>query len=671
MHEEEKQFKEIYKPSDKDQERVEFVYAEYKDMETNVMQKRYAEFNMRTLAQYLDDSQKRANSFVLGKPEQGKDDWQSNVFTGMTRNKLRAFIASVAKEPPQTRIVAVNSENIQSFDRAEVMKHLVRHSYLLQDNPEKVIFTDAWNCGVNGTVIKYDAYMKTKKKYKIVKDYDSATGKVEMTEQEDVIEERPVEIDVPLNRFMIKNPYIENVQDQPAVCWLNYYTPETFKAEWGNFKNAKFVKTQSAISQGERDLFMGEKWQDRMDDTRIEVIHYYNKLEDIYRVVANGVLLLDAPLLWGRKKKYYPFAKTVFEYFANAHFFWGNSLPNILMPHQDMENSLWNSMVDKTYRTLVPPMLIGLQNKDAFDLEDEFVNGDTKIYVDDVNNVKPMPIAAVNQSEFNMMKLVGEQGSLASVDILQQGFSGAGVTAREIVLANERANEIKGIFFLMLKDLWVQKVRLRILNILMNYSRPVRLEKIIGKRKLQAVYQTFNVLKTQLSGNEVGTLQIRIIGSREEIEAANRIVGYKLELNGKIRPFNQLEVEEEHLRMQGQSVEILLIPVDFLDDWEYEIEVETESVFQKGKALDMALATEKITTIAKLFPEIFMANKDKFFADLMRQFEDNPERYLEGMSASQPMPGLPQLGSGALEGQLMGQMTQPVRSLPRLTGVEI
>ena len=657
----------VYQPGDKEQNVVKFVYDEYDDMWKNVMNKSFPEMNDRTPEKFWDDSQKRLNAYVPTRASQGKEEWQANIFTATTRNKIRSYVSSVSKEPPEISILATNKENEQSMMRAEIMRHLLRHSYLANSNPEMTIFYDGWNCAGNGTLVKYDGWLYQTQKTEIVKSFDPLTGKTEAETQEIVIEDCPIEVEIPLNRFFVKNAYIRDVQEQPAVLWVDYMDLDEFLLEFGKYKNAKHVRSRAQIqeSRGQTDLFFGEKWFDRMErrQAKIEVFKYYSKVKNKYCIVANGVLILDVPLLWGRTKKWYPFSKTIFEPFANSTLFWGNSLANILMPQQDAENNLYNSMLDKTYRTLVTPMLVSMANKDAMELEDEFVTGDTRIYVDDINGVKPMPIEGVSASEFNMLKMVSQELSLASVDALQQGFSGSGVTAREIVIANEKANEIKGVFFTMLKDLWLQKMKIRVINLLTHLSQGQRLGMVLGEEKASDYIRLFNIPHTKLTSGETGLLQIRV-AEPETIKNLNRVVGY----TEPGKPFNRLDVEEEKVRVQeGQPVEIMAIPPDYLDDWEFDLEIQTQSMQQRGKSLEMALAMEKVTTIAQLFPEIFATNKDKFFSELMRQFNDDPQKYLE--QAAQGPLGLPQAGLEAQGGPVAGQLASVAQSLPQLTGV--
>ena len=658
-----------YSPTKEEEIAIKFVYDEFTIMR-DVMTEQYREFNDRTLAQFLDDSQKRANSYVPSREEQGKEEWQANVFTPTTRNKVKAHIASVSKTPPDITITAYNPKNQVSVLRGEVMTHLVHESYTQVDNPEMTIFYDGWDGCINGTKIKYDGYLKVKNKVKLIKNYDLITGVVEYEEKDEIVEDRPIELEVPVQNFFVKNAYILNVQDQPAVAWVEYYDEDRYDYEFGDYKNAKYAKTQGELlTLQETTTFFGDQWMNRMKgrEKMYEVVRYYNKSKDIYRIVVNGVLILDSPLLWGRRKKKYPFAKTIYEPFANSLFFWGNSLPNILMAEQDVQNALVCSLTDKTFRSMNPQLLIGLANRDAFDLEDEFTDSDTKIYVDDVSQVTQMPVPQVNQSELAMLNMVRAGLDRDSTDQVQGGTGGSGSTAREIVIANERAEELKGLFFTFLKDLWLQKTRLRVLNIQMNYNR-AKVEAIVGEDgadTFEEMFKTFHVPRAKLSNGKIGNIMVEVVKDKSKLS----------------RP-GALDVREEMARLEGRPVEIVQITSDYLDDHEYDCQIETDSLFQKARSLKMALIAEKIQGVATFFPDIFMASKDKFFRLYMEGFGDDPNKYLESMpqmGAEDPMmaammsgPPGQQSSGGSMNakkpemGQMATQITSPTKSLGML-----
>src|SRR3990167_6483890 len=240
---EEEDVTESYAPSATEREKVSFLYNEYDWMDREVMQKNYPEFNNRTLRQFLNDSQKRLNSFTPSRADQGKEEWEANVFTGTTRNKTRAYTGSVAKNPPQIRLVATNDKSQVSVERAEVMKNLVKHSYLYCSNPELDIFNDGWDCAGDGTVIKYEGYLMVKETVQTIKNWNPTTGEMEIEESEEVVEDRPIEISVPVNNFLVGDAFEPDVQKQPKLIWAQYITLDEFLYEFGKYKNAKHVKT--------------------------------------------------------------------------------------------------------------------------------------------------------------------------------------------------------------------------------------------------------------------------------------------------------------------------------------------------------------------------------------------------------------------------------------------
>lgn len=628
------------RPTEKERDKTEFVYDEFDEM-IDVRDQSYNEFNGRTLKQFIDDNQKRANGFVPSRESQGKEGWQSNVFVQTTRAKVKAILASAAKNPPEISMTAVNEENEVDVDRSEVMKHLVESSYLQgedaeeDNNPELAIFYNGWDCSINGTVILYDGYLKTKHAVKKITKYDLVTGEIEWTESEQIVDDRPIELSIPLAQIFIKNIYIRDIQKQPAIIWVDYYTEDDFNAEFGQYKNAKFVKSASnfnGVTSVETDtFFLRKRWEGRCTEDNFEVIRYYNKKKDIYRIICNGVLLLDSPMLWGRTKKKYPFAKQIFEPFANSKFFYGNSLPNILMAEQDVENSFTNSMTDKTYRSFATPTLIGLANKDSFDLEDEYVDTDTKIYVDNVDQVKQFPVSQVNNSEVQMLNIIRGNQDRSSTDGTQSGAANGDATARGIVIANERAEEIKGLFFTMMKDLWLQKYRLRTITIAMNYSRR-KVEAITGKEgadTFDGMVRRFIIPKAKLSDGMTGNLQVEVVNERKDLQSDH-----------------ELDVRETMKRIKGQPTEIIQITSVFLDNYEYIIAIQSENMYQKSKALKMALTNEKITGAAKMFPDIFTNAQDEFFKEYMEGYGDNAEHYLQAANKPQQTTQ-PGMGGGA------------------------
>lgn len=614
-----------YRPKKSEEEVIKRVYEDFNHM-LDQRHKRWKYLNDRTLKEYVDDSQLRLNGYVPSREEQGKESWQSNVFHPVTRNKFKAILAAVALDVPQVRITAQNEKSRRDWKRAKIMKNLVTFSYS-QDNKEEQVFFEGWEAAEKGTVITYDGYLKATAKRKIIKSFDTATGEIETDEQEVETDNQCYEEIVPLLNFYVYDFHIFDVQKQPCVVWLERKRKEDFEYEYGQYKNAKHVPEAVPKSEtSEDDTFFTERWSDRFDDKApIEVIRYYNKRLDEYSVVANGVLILNVPLLLGKKKKWYPFAKTVFEPVA-SDFFYGKSLPDILMGEQDVINALYNMALDKTYKSMSPALLIGNQNKDDFDLEDQNTTIDTRIYVQDINQVREMPIQGVNPSELNMIQLVSRGLDLSSVDSNQSGVPGRGVTAREVVIANENAKKLKGIMYLFLTSLWVQKMKLRIMNILVYYTKP-KAKAVLGDNQDDTPideYQAFSVDNAELDGDMKGTLGVEFFPDEQSLpsqdEADIKAITYRLQ--------------------SDEAYDYIALTADYLDDWIYDIKVVSESVFQQESSLSQLKMQDKLAVLGTYFPQVIMMNQKKLATDVLTAYDDDADEYtLE--QAPAPMPGMP------------------------------
>src|SRR3990167_4430192 len=85
--------KKEWNPTEPQKARIKFVYDERADMIVKRDQP-YVQFNDRTLKDFIDDSEKRLNAYVLDKASQGKEEWQANFATRAYANKAKALLAA-------------------------------------------------------------------------------------------------------------------------------------------------------------------------------------------------------------------------------------------------------------------------------------------------------------------------------------------------------------------------------------------------------------------------------------------------------------------------------------------------------------------------------------------------------------------------------------------------
>lgn len=598
-----------YNPSDKEKQKIKGVYEELSVMK-KLRNQKWKHFNDRSLKDFIDDSQLRLNGYVPSRKSQGKEPWQSNMVHPVTRNKFKAILAGYALNIPQTRITAQNEKQQEDQNRASLMRSLVNYSYDTESKEEQNFF-EAWETVEKGTVIVYDGYLKARATRKIIKSYDPTTGDIETEEQEVETDNQCVSFIIPLMNMYIKDWTIFDIQKQPSLCWVERMDVDSFKNEFGKYKKFEHVKTSVQLTdKNEQDLFFKEFWQERdKNDEPIEVVRYFNKGKDEFIIIANGVLLFESPMILGKKKKWYPFAKTVFEPFA-TDFFYGNSLPNTLMCEHDVIQSLYNMTLDKTYRSMIPQRLIGMINKDDFDLEDNNVDTDTEIYVQDIKQVREIPIQGVNQSELQMIQLISRGLDQSSVDENQSGNQRPGnVTAREVVIADQNAKRLKGILYLFMTSLWTQKIKLRVMNILTYYTQE-KIGRAVGEDSGKA-FSTYMVQNEELSSGEKGTLGVRFVKNQKDLPSQSA-----------------LDVEEYEMeKRSGKPVEIVALTSDFLDDWRYDVKIESESLYQQDENLTQTKMEEKLRMLGVYAPQAIMGNSEKIAKDILLAHGDEPDEY--------------------------------------------
>src|SRR3990167_273226 len=628
-----------YLPTVKEAEIISDTYKKLRDM-MDLKIKTMPHFSGpegdRSFLQYIDDSERILNGWTPSRESQGRDSWESNIIDNITRVKLRTIVTAVGLNVPAMKFKATSANGIQSSQRSEIMKQTVRHTFL-QGNPTMQAFLELWQMMAHGVTLVYDGYLSGGMKRKVVTGFNSETGEVETEEKYVKVDGKPFNAILDPQDFFWWDFYKRDIQDQPHLAWLQRYTKSEVEREFGKFKNFKYIKNKKELSSAslEQETLHFKAWSDRLDDHDYEIFRFYSKEDDAYEIWINGVDMLRAPLLWGEKEKHYPFAKSISEPFANSNFFVGMSFPGLLEAYQENKTTIVNTLTDKLYRSVVKPYLVGLVNKDVLDIESEIVSQDNRIYVPDINQVKPWPAEGVNQSELAMLASMDRSIDLLSVDVTQQGQQNRrSATATEIKIADERARQMKGMLFMFLEDLWLQKNKLRVRTILTQYLK--------DKAKRENYRDNIiTVPDVTFSDGARGTLDIHVANTKS-----------------KMLSMSEIKAREQIAQEQGLPYKIISMTKDYLDDWEYDFQVVTESLYSQDQFKKGQDFQEEMQVVATVFPEYLASNKDKYWKEFLEikgksadDFKPPPPPQQQGMPGQEGMeggmPGQSLLGLGA------------------------
>lgn len=583
----------------------------------------------RSWIQMLDDGEALVNIFTPSREQSGKHEWQSNANVGgaEVRAKMRAVAAGVGLKVPDMAFEAIDGNGIRSAKRAEIFKNIVKQTYSY-GSPALNAFLETWQMLGHGVVFEYEGYKTGGAMQDVVDGFDSLTGEVKTHKEYVKMDGKPFNILINPQEFYWWTFFCRDVQDQPRVAWVQSYTKREIELEFSKYKNYKFIKDKAQANKHlqQQDSAFFKKWAERNKEkeTSYEVVRMFSKEDDSgdgklkgYELWVDGVPMLRSPLLWGGKEKVYPFVKTVPEYFANSNFFVGMPFPVMLEGYADNKNMLLNSLVDKVARGLDPLKLVGLQNRDLLDVESEIHSADSTIYVPDVNAVKFMEHPPIAQGELALLQMLDRGIELISIDRAQQGQTTAGTkTAREVMIADQRAQELKGNLYLSLEDLWYQKTRLRNNIILSHYLKDKAAADTIKGQIISIKDYTFG-------DNTRGTLDIHV---------------YKTK--GKALSQQEIEAREQAMQQQGINYKLISMPLSYLDDWEMDFTVVSATLRARDKAVKEDELMGEIQALATLNPGFVAANTDKYTAEILELHGHHMEEY---QPAQPPQPEKPKM----------------------------
>ena len=566
----------------------------------------------RSFNAYLDDSERIVNGYTPSREDQGKEEWRSNLLDNVARAKLRAIAAGIGLKVPDMAFEASNVSGIRSSRRADIFKNIVTSSYKA-NNSTLHNFREVWHMLSHGVVFEYEGYKSGGAMQEVVDSFDSITGKVKSHREYRKMDGKPFAVIVNPQEFLWWTFFVQDIQEQPRIAWIQHYTKNELEMEFSKFSNYQFVKDKAEAAKfppAQNSIYFNE-WKNRVGESNdYEVIRIFSKADEGqegyygYEVWTNGVPLIQSPLLWGDKEKVYPFAKQIAEPFANTNFFVGMSLPAILEAYQDGKNTILNTLIDKLYRAIDPVKLIGLQNRDLFDVESEVSSNDNTIYVPDINQAKFLEHPGINQGELAMLQVLDRGIETLSVDRTQQGITPTQQkTATQSQIEDIRARELKGMLYIFLEDLWYQKTKLRTEIILTHFLRDKASQEEVKNKIITVKDYSF-------SDGSRGILDIYVAKNKSD----------RLSLA-------EIEAREQAMEKQGIAYKLISMDIDYLNEWEFDFQIVPQAFHKEDQLAKEDELMGEIKQVTTLFPEFFVANKDKYLKEVLELHGKHPDEY--------------------------------------------
>ena len=494
-----------------------------------------------------------------------KKDYQYNVFDHMTRDKVMAILSKSAG----LYEAQFFNTNKRMEGQSETISTLLGALYadstrrLNEKTKNKLTMLSAL---ISPKAIWFEGWRHQRRTIRDIEERDE-NGRISKTKERSIVHYNgPWGELVPVEDFIPGSLRIRDVQEQPRNTWIPKMQIDEFRRRFttSRFPEAAKVKARGQMFDNELTEFTVRT---DLKENEVEVAMFYEKWEDRFVVIANGIMLSipNAPMPFAHKD--YPFTWGGFEE-LDPFFVYDMPLTIKLLDMQDMNNEVLNLSLDMVWRALNEVILA----EDGDDISDDVIYGGGIVEVNNPKNFQKLEFGSSFgfQSASQMMDRARRSIESASLDAPTSGQSGSRqITAREAVIAREAALEITTLFLQNMENMERDKAVLRVKNQLDRYKRPVEWEKRVGadlSEKSIPIFREMSVRDARLDKGKRGIANIRITQEPRSGEDLNR----------------------ENVVNNKEMSQTIDVSPDVIRDITFEVEIVANSSVKKTKAQRVA-----------------------------------------------------------------------------------
>lgn len=575
------------------------LFGLFTDAKTN-RERTYSYFNDLRLVDYIQSN----HNLTIGRvPILSQDDWRSNTSTQMVRNKFIDIVASLVSQMIQPEVTAQKSALPEAKKIAAVLQEL-----LIEEASRNDWFKDYLDMILEavsqGTVFVETGFIRKTRKIKEVLEKNLETGDFKFEEKEIIDFKGLFNNVVPIEEMYLGNMLTHRMEDQPFIFRRQVMDYVQAQQIYGKYTDWELVPIFSGAQEGEdgEPNFIREFDNSGLVVGQVEVITYQSRPDDEMAIIANGILLtkMNTPLPYDHKE--YSIVKGMFNPF-DVRFAYGKAFPAEEMFNQSIADTLLNMLIDKTYLSIFPPMVV--KGRDHV-ISDVIVPG-AITPVDEDSNLETIGNIGqpVNGSEFNMFSLVQSIQQQTSVSQAGTSFTpqGGAISATQTIAQQDEAAQLLGLFGFTIAFLVEDLGRLQLQNIL-DFLLPGD----IDDEETDVIENAFVLEGRQLFGdNRRGTMIVRAvpIENQPEVEEVFR--------------------EEEEMKIaRGENVQIVYLDPEKIRDYDFVVSVQANPQRRKTKSLEKALEFEFFQT----FFQNPLVNQERLIRNMLEIFEKDPEEFL-------------------------------------------
>ena len=612
-----------FKPSDKEVAVVAETFRRFR-ASSDDRNRNFEYFDGLNLIQYINDSVRRFNTNYDERED--IEDWQARIHDPFTRNKVLAVLGKVNSVLPIASFKGRGDEDVR---KGTILTSLYEYAEDM-DGYEELMSHVLLESIVKGTAIGYEGVERHERKVRNIK----GTGDdITVDEQKEIITKLPGSI-VPLEEFYPSSVGIRTISKMP-YCFRRYVRPHSsFMEEWEPFKKSKYVQPlRHHVGDEYRPYYLNYISSD-VQEGSVEVIQFYDKDNDNYIIVANGIWLNPietkdgssqiSPLPFNHKEL--PFWEIKFDFFGD--FFYGKSLPDRLKSMQDVLNVLTNMLLDQSFLTIFPPLLTNGYDS----IEEDYLRPGRRTPID----TQGLPInqafvkldlgtpSGWHQYILEYTRKIMEESSMDSVSSGQAGVGGR-TTAQEIRVAAEGVASVLGIFGRNVNYGMKRKAMLKAANALQFWTDPKNpmIKKILGDGSVETFNQVFNIFKvnnTVLTSGKRGTKIIELYADKSQMPTKTQLKARAL----------------VDTAAAGKNIEVVTLPGEYIRDFLFDVELVSNPKKELAQDIEKSLQLEKVRVYMSFFPN--QVNVNELAAETAEIMGDDPTKILNADVINPPPP---------------------------------